>query len=254
MSKFVDKLQNLAKSSGTPIGFRPSASEAESSAMLLIVGLSGAKVNEAKRAADINADAGLIIDQIPSARVVGQMVEAAGGIPLGVFIDDAAEEKANELVSSGCDFLVLGIKAAAAILQNEEVGKFLMVEPSLDYALVRAINSLEIDGVFLSKGIDSFVAVQDLLVCRRFVEFLEKPVMITLPPCVTKAELVGLSQVGVEGVVALPTESAEALAELKKLIDDLPRGIRTRRGGVGVMLPGHAGAVLGEEDEEEEEI
>lgn len=254
MSKFVDRLQSLAKSSGTPIGFRPSASESEGSPMLLVVGLSGAEANQAKTAADINADAGLILDQRPSGRVVRQMVEGAGDVPLGVFVDGAAEEETNELVSSGCDFLVLGIKAAAAILHKGKVGKFLMVEPSLDHGFVRAINSLEIDGVILSsKGGDSFVAVEHLLVSRRFVELLEKPVMMTLPSHVAKAELTSLSQAGVEGVVALPTQSVEALAELKKMIEDLPRRVSVRRGGAGVTLPRHGGPVVGEEDEEEEE-
>jgi hypothetical protein len=181
------------------------------------------------------------------------MVEAAGDIPLGVFVGGTGEEQTNELVSSGCDFLVLDIKAAASILQKELVGKFLMVEPSLDHGFARAINSLEIDGVFLSsQGRDSFVAVEHLLVCRRFVELLEKPVMLTLASHVTKAELTSLSQCGVEGVVALPTESAQALAELKKTIDDLPTGLRAGRGGEGVILPRHGGVVAGEEDEEEE--
>lgn len=254
MSKFVDKLESLSKSSGAPIGFRPSASESRSSAMLLIVGLSGAQANEARTTADINADAGLVLDQIPSAKVVRQMVEAAGDVPLGVFVNGASEEETSELASSGCDFLVLDIKAAAAILHKEEVGKFLMVEPSLDHGFVRALNSLEIDGVFLSgKGGDSFVAVEQLLVSRRFVELLEKPVMMTLPSHVTKAELTSLSQAGVEGVVALPAQPVEALAELRKMIDDLPRGVRSRRGGVGVTLPRHGGVVVEDEDEDEEE-
>jgi hypothetical protein len=254
MSKFVDKLESISKSSGAPIGFRPSASESKSSAMLLVFGLSGGQVKEARTATDINADACLVLDQIPSGKVVRQMVEAAGDVPLGVFVDGASEEETNELASSGCDFLVLDIKAAAAILHKEEVGKFLMVEPSLDHGFVRALNSLEIDGVFLSsKGGDSFVAVEQLLVSRRFVELLEKPVIMTLPFHVTKAELTSLSQAGVEGVVAPATQSIEALVELKTMIDDLPKGVRTKRGDVGVTLPRHGGVVVEDEDEDEEE-
>jgi methylmalonyl-CoA mutase cobalamin-binding subunit len=130
-----------------------------------------------------------------------------------------------------------------------------MIEPSLDQGLVRAINSLEVDGVFISsRGGDSFVAVEHLLVCRRFVELLEKPVMITLPSLVTKAELTNLWQVGVDGVVAPSTQSVEALAELKKMIGDLPRGARGRRAKAGVVLPHYGGGVVEEEDEEQEEI
>jgi hypothetical protein len=244
MSKFVDKLQSLSKSSTTPIGFHPPISELKSPAMLLIVGLSGTQVKEAKIVADVNADAGLILSEGPSAKIVRQMVEAVGNVPLGVFMKGTSEEKINELASLGCDFVVFDIKAAAAVLHKEKVGKFLMIEPSLDQAFVRAINSLEVDGVFVSsRGGESFVSVEHLLVCRRFVELLEKPVMLTLPSLVTKTVLTNLWQAGVDGVVALPAQSVEALAELKKMMGDLPRGAKVRRAKAGVILPHYGGGV-----------
>lgn len=223
--------------------------------MLLIAGLSGTQVKEAKILADVNADAGLILSEGPSAKVVKQMVEAAGDVPLGVFVKGTSEKEVNELTSLGCDFVVFDIKATAEVLHKEGVGKFLMIEPSLDQGLVRAINSLEVDGVFISsRGGDSSVAVEHLLVCRRFVELLEKPVIMALSSAVTKAELTSLWQVGIDGVVAPSTHSVEALAELKKMISDLPRGARGRRAKAGVVLPHYGGGVAEEEDEEQEEI
>ena len=255
MSKFVDKLQSLSKSSTTPIGFHPSGAELKSPAMLLIAGLSETQVKEAKIVADVNADAGLILSEGPSAKIVKQVVEAVGNVPLGVFVKGMSEEKINELASVGCDFVVFDIKIAAAVLSKKEVGKFLMIEPSLDQGLVRAINSLEVDGVFInSRDGDSFVAVEHLLVCRRFVELLEKPVIMALPSLVTKAELTSLWQVGVDGVVAPSAHSVEALAELKKMTSDLPGGARGRRSKAGVVLPHYGGGVATEEDEEEEEV
>jgi hypothetical protein len=197
----------------------------------------------------------LILDEDPSARIAKQMVEAVGDVPLGVFVKGMSEEKINELASLGCDFVVFDIRVPAVVLHKEEVGKFLMIEPSLDQGFVRAINSLEVDGVFISsRGEDSFVAVEHLLVCRRFVELLEKPVIMALPSLVTKAELTSLWQAGVDGVVAPSTQSVETLAELKKMIGDLPRGARGRRAKAGAMLPHYGGFVAGEEDEEQEEI
>ena len=255
MSRFVDKLRSLSKSSTTPIGFRPSVSELASPAMLLIVGLSGTQAKEAKIVAEVNADAGLIITEDTSIKTVKQMVEAMGDVPLGVFVKDMSEEKINELVSTGCDFAVFDIKVPAAVLHKERIGKFLMIEPSLDPGFVRAINSLEIDGVVISSGDRrTFVAVEDLLVCRRFVEVLEKPVMIALPSLITRAELTTLWQTGVDGVVTPSTQPVQALVELKRMISELPRGGRGRRTKVDVMLPHYGRVVAGEEDEEEEEI
>jgi hypothetical protein len=255
MSKFVDKLQSLSKSSTTPIGFHPSASEFKRPAMLLIAGLSGAQVKEAKIVADVNADAGLILSEGLSAKVVKQMVEALVNVPLGAFVKGMSEEKINELGSVGCDFVVFDIRIPAAVLHKEGMGKFLMIEPSLDQGLVRAINSLDVDGVFInSKSGDSFVAVEHLLVCRRFVELLEKPVIMAVPSLVTKAELTSLWQAGVDGVVAPLIQSVEALTELKKMTSDLPRGARGRRTKGGVVLPHYGGSVAGDEGEEEEEV
>jgi hypothetical protein len=254
MSKFVDKLQSLSKSSTAPIGFHPSVSELKSPAMLLIVGLSGTQVKEAKIVADVNADAELILSEGPSAKVVKQMIEAAGDVPLGMFVKGMSEEKINELTSVGCDFVVFDIKAAAAVLHIEGMGKFLMIEHSLDQGFARAINSFEVDGVVISsRGGESFITVEHLLVCRRFVELLEKPVIMSLPSLVTKAELTSLWQAGVDGIVTPSTQSVEALVELKKMIGELSRGARSRRAKVDVMLPRYGGEVAGEEDEEREE-
>jgi hypothetical protein len=254
MSKFTDKLQSLSKSSTTPIGFHPSVSELKGPTMLLIVGLSGTQVKEAKILADVKADAGLILSEGPSAKVVKQMVEAAGNVPLGVFVKGTSEKEINELTSVGCDFVVFDIGMRAAVLHKEEVGKFLTIEPSLDQGLVRAINSLELGGVFITiKGGDSFVAIEHLLVCRRFVELLEKPVIMALPSVVTKVELTSLWQVGVDGVIAPPGHSVEALTELKRMISDLPRGARGRRPKAGVVLPHYGGGMAEEEGDEEQE-
>ena len=253
MSKLVDKLQSLSKSSGAPIGFHPSVSEVRSPAMLLIGRLSGTQVKEAKIVADVNADAALILNEGSNAKIIKQMVEAMADVPLGVLVKNINQEKINEVTSSGCDFVVFDVKMPGVVLDKEGVGKLLMLEPSLDQGLVRAINDFDIDAVLISSGADSFLTVENLLVCRRFVELLEKPVIMALPSLVTKAELMELWQAGVDGVVLPPTQSVETLTELRTMIGDLARGARGRRTKASAALPQYGGLVTLEEDEEEEE-
>jgi hypothetical protein len=254
MSKFADKLRSLSKSSTAPIGFHTAVSEARSPAMLLIVGLSGTQVKEAKTVADVNADAALMGGEGIDAKNIRQAVDAVGNVPLGLSVKGRGEKEIDELVSLGCDFVVFDIKGGAAILGRKEVGKFLMIGPSLEQGLVRAINGFEVHGVLISGGGDSVMTVEHLLVCRRFVELLEEPVIMTLPSLPTKEELTSLWQAGVDGVVAPPAQSAEALAELKKMIGDLPRKARGKRTKAGVALPHYGGDMIGEEDEPEEKI
>ena len=252
MSKFADRLHSLSKSSAAPIGFRSSVPETKGPTMLLVVELSGTQPKEGQALAEVKADAGLIVGDVPGSKAFKQMVEAAGDIPVGVVVKRDAGPGIDDLVSDGCDFVVFGIGMGAAVLDKDAVGKFVMVERSLDQGLVRAVNDLEVDGVLVA-GTDSSLAVEHLLVYRRFVELLEKPVMVNLPPAITKTELSALWEAGVDGVVASSTYSAEALAELKKMINDLPGAKRGRRGKGGVALPRYSVGVADEEEGEEEE-
>jgi len=253
MSKFADKLQSLSKPSTTSIGFHPSVPELKSPSMLLVVGLPGAQIKEAKVVADVNADAWLISGQGPRTRIVQQIVKVAGDIPVGILAKGISEEEIDKFMGLGSDFVVFDIKAAAAILHKEEIGKILMIEPSLDHGFIRAINSTNVDGVLISSGEeDDFIAVEHLLICRRFVELLEKPIMMILPYSVTKVALTNLWQAGIVGVVVSSAQSPDTLAELKETIVTLPGSARVRRSKVDVMLPHYNGFVATEEDEDEE--
>jgi hypothetical protein len=221
--------------------------------MLFAVGLSETQVKETRTMADLAADAGLIVSRGTGAKTIKQAIEGAGDVPLGVSIKGMREKEIDELVGLGCDFVVFDIGEPAAILGRKEVGRFLAIEPSLDQGLVRAINSFEVDGVLIGSE-DSVLTVQRLLVCRRFVELLEKPVIMMLPSLVTKEELVSLWQAGADGVVSAPAQSSEALAELKTMLSDLPKRTRTRRIAAGVVLPHYGGDMGGEEDDQEEKI
>jgi hypothetical protein len=109
--------------------------------------------------------------------------------------------------------------------------------------------------VFISsKSDDAFIDVEHLLVCRRFVEIIEKPVIVALPALVTKTELTVLRQTGIVGLVASSKRSAETLRELGKMINELPGKTKSRPAKADVKLPHYGGSVSGEEDEEQEEI
>ncbi|UCD21486.1 MAG: hypothetical protein JSW22_05375 [Chloroflexota bacterium] len=255
MSRFVDELLKLSKSSSTPIGFHHSISEAKSPPMLLVVGLSGAKLDEAKIVSDVSASAGLIWGENSSTRIIGQTVKAIGDVPVGVFVKNMSADRIDELAKLGCDFVVFDINMPALILQKEEVGKFLMIEPSLDLGFAKGINSLDVDGVFISgKSENSFIDVEHIIACRRLVEIIEKPAIVDLPSSVTKAELTVLWQTGIVGLVASSQQSVKTLRELGKAIGELPEKTKSRRAKADVKLPHYGGSVSGEEDEEQEEI
>ena len=253
MSKFVDKLHNLPKTSTSSIGFHSSAGESKSSAMLLIAGLSGMDPEEAGIIANSTVDAGLILNQKFDIKNVKQMVKVVGDTPLGIFLKDMSNDKVNELVDSGCDFVAFDMKTSAVALRGEEIGKFLMIEPSSDQGLVRAINGLDIDGVFINRGEEAFITVEHLLVCQRFSELVDKPLAITLLSSVTSVELSNLWRAGIDAIIIPPAQPTEVLTRLKKMIGNLPKEAKRRRSKIDVMLP-HYSSDISEEDEEGEEI
>jgi len=255
MSKLADKLQSLLKVSTAPLGFHASASEAKEPAMLLIAGLSGTDAEEARALAEGHADAGLILNRSLDVKVIERMVKTVEGIPLGVLLEDANKEKQAEIMEAGCDFIVFDMGMPIAVLQEEKVGKFLMVEPSLNQNLVRAINDLDIDGVLINTGGESVITVEHLLMCRRFSELVNKPLMMSVPSLVMSTEFVSLWKAGIDGIVTPPAQPAKALIGLREVMEALPKEVKHRRGKVDVVLPRYrVDAVAEEEEEEEEEI
>jgi hypothetical protein len=186
------------------------------------------------------------------------MVKAMGDIPLGMFLGEASKGSADDLAKSGCDFIVFDVKAPMAALQEGDIGRFLAVEPALDVGLVRAISGLDVDGVLINRGKESFITVEYLLLCQRLGALLDKPLLVALPSLTTDKELSSLWEAGIDGVVAPPSQDSEQLLKLKEMISGLPTGLKRRRGKPGVIVP-HYGSSLAttqeeEEEEEEEEI
>lgn len=250
MSKLIDKLQKLSQTS-IPMGFHPLVSRSTAPPMLLIAGLSGVDADEVKTVAAGDVDAGLILNQNLRIENVERMVKAMGDIPLGVFIKDINKEEAAGLAGSCCDFVVFDVKTSITALQEKKIGKILLVEPSLDQGLARAIGSLDIDAVLINRGEESFITVEHLLVCQRFSDLLDKPLIAALPSSITGAELGNLRRCGISSIIVPSTQPPGTFTELRKIINNLPRESKRPRSRASAVLPQHGIATESEEEEEE---
>jgi len=249
MSKFVDKLKKLSENAVLHIGFRASVDEPEVRSALLIAGLSRLDDEESAVLAGGEVDAGLAMGSGFTSGTIGQMVKAANGVPLGVLLKDISEDEANELAGSGCDFTVLHSSMPPMALHGERAGKFLMVEVSLEVGRVRAINGLEVDGVFLNCGGSSSFTVETLLLCRHFMEMLDKPLMVILPASANREVFRNLCRLGVSGIVVPATVTGETLAEVRKVMGESSREARRSRSRAAVILPHDDGRMVAEEDD-----
>jgi len=252
MSKFVDKLHKLTKSPAPAIGFHIAASKSKKPPMLFVAGLSGVGAAEVTNAVRSNADAGLILNSDFKPGNLKKTIRAMGDIPLGILIRGIPEKKVSKLTNSGCDFVVFDMKASSTVLREEEVGRFLLVEPSLAQGLVNAINDLDIDGVFINKGEEPFITMKHLVVCHRFSKLLRKPLIVVLPSPITGIEITNLWKANAAAIVAPPTQPVDTFAELKEAINTLSEQTKHRRDKANAVLPQYREHISTEEEEEEE--
>ena len=250
MSKFAEKLQRIYKGSAPVLGFRKTDGDPLSQ-LLVVASLVGSGAKASKTAA--GADAIIVDNERLNREGLEQLSAAVGGIPLGVSLEGDKQENA-EIDVSVCDFVVFDVKTPLVRVSQEGIGKVLKIQPSLDIGLIRAINELPIsvDGVLLV-GESFSITVERLLICRRFADLLDIPLLVTVGPSLSSNELSGLCQAGVKGVVLSEWLTAKALAEIKKAVSCLPNQTKRKARSVPVLPRIHPENEAVEEQEDEEE-
>lgn len=258
MSKLIDKLNRVSQTAPQPLGFRTTQPAASKRKMLLIA--SFAQTSAENLTDYINgADAGLLqISSLSSgSKALQKISQAMPDIPWGIRLKDSGSGEIKPLIKAGCDFMVFAASTPLAMLQKEDAGKILEVEPSLSEGLLRTLNELPADAVLIgnAQDEDSSLTWNHLMLFQRFAALLTKPLIASAPPNTTDSELQALWDAGVDGVIIeiKAGQPAERLKELRRAIDKLTPTPR-KRGKVEALLPRIAErAELAAEEEEEEE-
>lgn len=253
MSKFAEQLRRTYLGSAAPIGFRKSA-EKGIPPLLIIADLTKANLAEAKAIAGTEIDAVVVGSDGVGVKSFGQLVQAFGDIPLGLFLESADKEEIAKFVELGSDFVVFDLKTPLEVVNKEGLGKIIKIEPSLDQGLVRTINALplQVDGVLVA-GEESLITVERLLICQRFAELLDKPLLVTLGSSIVGGDIESLCEAGVNGLVLPQGLPVEELADLKKMVATLSRAVKRKAKSVALLprLGGELEAEVGEDEEEE---
>jgi hypothetical protein len=243
MSQFIDKLKQ-ASGGGAPMGFRAvAAAKTAKPRMLLVAAV--ARADAARLAAvAAGADAGLLAIDKLTTEAVKQASKAVPDIPWGGWLKEAGGEGVGRV---GADFIVF---AAGSPLFEEKTGKILEVELTLEPGLLRVADELPVDAVLIAAENEP-LTWRDLMLIQRGANILSKPLLVSVPPEVTAAELGALNEAGVRGVV-VKAAVAGRVAEIAKMLEKLPPPSARKR--AGPMLPRIVGetAAVAEEEEEEE--
>lgn len=258
MSKFIDKLKRLSKAAPEQIGFptrQPSPSRPKIQLLAIVA------PENLDHVADFVAGADAILlpvaRQNPSTKRLAALVGTVADVPWGGWLK-GGHAGVPELVKAGCDFIVFPAShTPLTIAADSGPGKILEVEASLNEGLLRAINDLPADAVFVTDDLtqDDTLTWQQLMLFRRFANLLTKPLLVSVPSGVGAEELKALWEAGV-GCVVVETEGMppDRLKELRKTIDGLPFPSPRRREKLELVLPriGSEPSQVNAEEEEEE--
>ena len=259
MSRLIDKLKQASQAEHPPMGFR-AAKNISKPRMLIVARLSQTDVdNPAELVA--GADAGLLpIDRPGSGvKLLEKIVQAVPDIPWGGWLDSTNRDEIKQVEKAGFDFLFFpAAKMSLALLEAEKIGRILAVEASLDEGLIRAINELPADAVFVDirQKEEYFLTWQQLMIFQYFATLLTKPLLVTVPLNVATNELQVLWELGVDGVVVetAPGQPAGGLKKLRQMVDGLTPPLKRKRTKARAIVPPmreEAVPVIDEEEEEE---
>jgi hypothetical protein len=244
MSQFIDKLKQ-ASGGGAPMGFRAAAAKTARPKMVLVAVVAGA---DTAHLADIaaGADAGLLVMAKSAAGALKQAVKAVPGIPWGGWLKESGGGK---VVEEGADFVVFN--AASRLLAGDKTGKVLEVEPTLEPSLLKSADDLPVDAVLIAAE-NGPLTWRDLMLVQRGANILSKPLLVLVSQDVTAAELGALNDAGVRGVVVRAAVEGK-IAEIAKMLAELPPPSAVKRAKAGPLLPRISGETAAAAEEEEEE-
>ena len=239
MSKFIDKLNEVSRATLQPIGFRAAQSALPKLRMLLVASL--AQVDAANSAEYVaGADAGLLPIAVLSseAKTIKKMSQVVPDIPWGGWLRNNCRGGVEQIEKSGGDFIIFpAVNTSLAIVQNEEVGRILEVEASLNEGLLTAVNELPVDAILIT-GEDKegyFLTWHHLMLFRHFADLLTKPLLVSIPSTVVADELQALWEAGVDGVI-VEVGAKQPAGRLREAIDKLAFP-SSRKREVETLLP-----------------
>jgi hypothetical protein len=239
MNEFIRKLSRASQGGPQPMGFKAGQPVSPRPKMLLIASLVQANFDSV---ADYvaGADAGLLhISRLTSGmEALGKLSQAVPDISWGGWLRGISQKEMKQIKRVSCDFIIFpAANTSLAILQNDEVGKILEVEASLDEGLLRTIEELPVDAVLIAgeQKEDYFLTWQHLMLFWRFAGSLTKPLLVSVPSSVAASELQMVWEAGVDGVIV--EAGVGGLKALRQAVDKLTFPSQRRRRKAEPLLP-----------------
>ncbi|MEX0785581.1 MAG: hypothetical protein WD939_02995 [Dehalococcoidia bacterium] len=240
MPKLRDLIQRSTRADPAPLGFASQRSKSAPS-IVLVASIGKDWKKGVANAAAAGADACLLTNG-PAKNDIADAVAAADGRPCGL-LDGPAE--------AGLDFIVLGTDAPASLLQDDELGRVLLVPADLTDIQLRTMESLAVDALYLDQTTPDTILGQMEL--RRVSGLARRPLLVPAPAEASQDALLSLRDAGGALLAVDATGGTGELSRLRALVDALPRRKRGRHeGGPEVTVPSAAAHDHDHDDDDEE--
>jgi hypothetical protein len=240
MSKLIEKLRQISEGTSQPMGFRTGATSLSQSMLLIAASTQADRLAEVATA-EVDSMLARVQGLERKSQVLQQIVNAAGNTPWGIWAETVTPESIRQLVEAGGDFLIFEpATTPALLLQENELGKVLKIDPTWDNNLIGAVERLPVDVVLIdltSEG--GKLTVSHLMRCQRLTGLTNKPLLVAVREELSDSELQALRETGATGVIAeiAQRQPSEKLLKLRQAIKALPANTRGRREGKLPILP-----------------
>jgi hypothetical protein len=224
VSSFIDLLEKTGQRLPSPLGFGASARNDQGPPDIVLIGrvMADALVADAELAGG-DIDALLVAIGKADKKTVRSVSKAAGKRLWGVQPVGLDAEQVERLKEAGCDFLVLNPgTTSAAVLDDEDLGKFIPVDSKLEEGVARAIHDLPIDGALFGAEQLLPLTVEKLIDLQLVRGLIDGPFILSVPQEIGRADLLSLRNADVNGLV-LDLSKSDKITTLRDTIAGLPQ-------------------------------
>lgn len=255
MSRFIEKLKQASKAELPPLGFGRAQKTVMPKMMLIAV----LNQDDAAAAARLAGEADAILLKAENADLLVEackkFTEAVADVPLGLL--PGKNDGLKEAAAAGFDFIAFPLDSPLEIIEDEDIGRLLIIETAMDKELLRAIGDMPLDAVLIGgeKAKQSHFTWRHFMLFRGIAALCGKPLLVSITTETGKDELQLLWEAGVAGV-AVETKTAAEIEKINGIIGNLKPPSKKRKDKNRAIVPlmrEEAAARIDEDTEEEED-
>jgi hypothetical protein len=117
-----------------------------------------------------------------------------------VSLETATTQETSQLKETGCDFLLLTSLESPAAALDTDMGRLVMVDPTLEDSQIRALGAVA-DAAVVDLPAPA-LSIRSLMDCHRLSGLLGRPLLAVVSPELSGEEVRRLAGAGVRGVIS----------------------------------------------------